>query len=125
MKIGLPLYNTYVMNDLLGETVPLIIGTGNVSVSVVFALLASKKNYDVMVTNAGTKPAFIAFGDSADGALTATVPGTTGTTKATPILGGAIYNFQKNTDAKQADTCAAICASGDNTTLYFTSVQGS
>ncbi len=125
MKTGLNTINTYVINDFLGETVPLVVGTGAVSVSVAFFLPASARNFDVMVTNAGTKTAFIAFGDSTKGTVTAQAPGTNGTTNATPVLPGAIYNFQKNSDAVQANTCAAICNSGENTTLYFTSVQGS
>ncbi len=124
MKQGLPFSNVYVINDQCGETVPLTVGT--TSVSVTFALPASIRNYDVMVTNAGSKIAFIAFGNSANGVVTATQPGTNGTINAIPVLPGAIYNFQKNTDALQVDTCAAICATGTNTTtLYFTSVQGS
>lgn len=119
-KRGLPYQNVYMANSQFGETVPLAVGT--TSISVKFFLLQSAQNFDCIVTNAGTKTAFINFGV---GAATATVPATTGTTGATPILAGAIYTFQKSTDALVADTCAAICGGTDSTTLYFTSVQGS
>lgn len=123
MKLGLNTSNVYVMNSQPGETVPLSVTatTGHVE----FFLPASKLNYDVIVTNAGSKTAFINFGDSLVGTVTATVPGTNGTIKATPVLAGAIYTFQKNTDALKCDSCAAICGGSDTTTLYFTSVQGS
>lgn len=120
MKQGLNQSNVFVINSQAGETVPLTVT--QTSSSVTFHNLSSKLNYDVIVTNAGTKPAFIAFGI---GSATATLPATTGTTGATPILAGAIYTFQKNSDAAQNDTCAAICSGTDTTTLYFTSVQGS
>lgn len=120
MKQGLNTINTYVINDQCGETVPLSVTA--TSSSVAFALKASALNYDVMITNAGTKTAFVAFGV---GSATAQVPGTNGTTGATPILGGAIYTLQKNSDGVNVDTCAAICGGTDSTTLYFTSVQGS
>lgn len=123
MKQGLNTINTYVINSQAGETVPLAVTA--TSGHVEFALAASKLNYDVIVTNAGTKTAFIAFGDSTAGTVVAVVPGTTGTLNATPILAGAIYTFQKNTDALKCNSCAAICGGADTTTLYFTSVQGS
>lgn len=123
MKQGLNQINVFVINSQAGETVPLSVTstTGNVA----FALQSSILNYDVVVTNAGTKTAFINFGVGSS--TVAVVPGTTGTTGATPILAGAIYTFQKNTDAIKPgmDTCAAICGGSDTTTLYFTSVQGS
>ncbi len=120
MKQGLNQSNVFVINSQAGETVPLAVTA--TSGYVTFALAASARNYDCIVTNAGTKVAFIAFGI---GATIATVPGTSGTTNATPILPGAIYTFQKSTDAVKTDTCAAICGGSDTTTLYFTSVQGS
>lgn len=120
MKQGLNQSNVFVINSLPGETVPLSVTA--TSGSVTFALPASKLNYDVIVVNAGSKTAFLAFGD---GAATAVVPGTSGTTGATPILAGAIYTLQKNSDAVRCDTCAAICGGSDSTTLYFTSIQGS
>ncbi len=119
-KQGLNSSNVYVYNSQPGETIPL--SATATTGSVKFALIPSKLNSDVVVYNAGTKVAFLAFGD---GAATAVVPGTTGTTGATPILAGAIMTFQKNTDALKCDTCAAICGGSDTTTLYFTSVQGS
>lgn len=121
MKQGLNQTNVFVINSMFGETVPLSVTS--TSTNVTFALPASKANYDVIVTNAGLKAAFINFGIGSG--VIATVPGTTGTTGATPILPGAIYTFQKNSDAIKADTCAAICGGSDSTTLYFTSVQGS
>lgn len=120
MKQGLNTTNVYVINSLPGETVPLSVTA--TSSSVKFFNKASKLNYDVIVTNAGTKTAFIQFGDTT---AVAVVPSTTGTIGATPVLPGAIYTFQKNTDAVQCDTCAAICGGADTTTLYFTSIQGS
>lgn len=126
MKQGLQQTNVFIINNQLGETVPLTVGTTSTSVS--FVNLSSLKNYDVMVTNAGTKTAYINFGLASAGAVTAQLPasgGATGTTGATPVLGGAIYTFQKNSDAQFADTCAAITRGSDTTTLYFTSVQGS
>lgn len=120
MKSGLNTINTYVLNAQPGETVPLSVTA--TSGSVAFALASSKLNADIVVYNAGTKTAFIAFGD---GATTAVVPGTSGTVNATPILAGAIMTFQKNTDALKCDTCAAICGGSDTTSLYFTSIQGS
>lgn len=121
MKQGLPTYNVYVFNSQFGETIPLNVTatSGNVK----FFLPASVANYDCIVTNAGSKTAFINFGIGTS--TTATVPATNGTSGATPVLAGAIYTFQKNSDALKADTCAAITAGSDTTTLYFTSVQGS
>lgn len=122
MKVGLKQINAFIVNSQFGETVPLSVS--NSSSSVTFALKSSISNNDVVVQNAGTKTAFINFGLASIG-VTATVPGTNGTTGATPILAGAIYTFQKNSGALQADTCAAICGGSDSTTLYFTSIQGS
>jgi hypothetical protein len=123
MKQGLPLYNVLVLNDQLGETVPLTVNS--VSSTVTFNNVSSARNYDVMVTSiSGNATCFIGFGLKANG-VTATLPGTTGTTVSTPVLAGAIYNFQKNTDSSMNDTCAAICAGTGTATLYFTSVQGS
>lgn len=121
MKSGLGQSNVFVINSQPGETVPLSVTA--TSSNVAFALAASAKNYDVIVVNAGTKTAFLAFGNTST--TTAVVPGTTGTIGATPILAGAIYTLQKNTDAVQNNYCAAICGGTDTTTLYFTSVQGS
>lgn len=123
MKQGLNTINTYVIASFFGETVPLSVTSS--STSVAFALPASAKNYEVVVQNAGSKTAFIAFGLASTGALIATLPGTSGTTKAFPILAGAIYTLQKQSDNQLADTCAAICGGSDTTTLYFTSIQGS
>lgn len=121
MKLGLPTFNVYVFNALPGETIPLF--ATSVSSSVTFNLAASAKNYDVMVTNAGSKTAYIAFGTTT--AVTATMPMTATTTLyATPVLAGAIYTFQKN-PGFDVSTVAAITAAGEATTLYFTSVQGS
>lgn len=120
MKTGLNTINCYVINAMFGETVPLSVST--TSSSVTFALPASGRNYDVIITNAGLKTAFVAFGKTT---ATATVPGTNGTINSFPVLAGAIYTMQKNSDAQQNDTCAAICDGSDSTTLYFTSVQGS
>ncbi len=121
MKSGLNQSNVFIINSQFGETVPLDVT--NSSSNVAFALAASAKNYDVIITNNGTKTAFINFGIGSG--TTATVPGTNGTTGAFPILAGAIYTMQKNTDAVQNNTCAAICGGSDTTTLYFTSIQGS
>lgn len=120
MKQGLSQSNVFVINSQFGETVPLTVT--QTSTSVAFFLPASALNYDVIVTNAGSKTAFVAFGV---GATTATVPGTNGTKNAMPVLAGAIYTFQKNSDALKCDTCAGICSGTDSTTLYFTSIQGS
>jgi hypothetical protein len=121
MKQGLNQSNVFVINSQPGETIPL--NVTEVSANVSFFNVASAKNYDCIVTNAGSKVAFIAFGTSS--ATVATIPGTNGTIYATPVLPGAIYTFQKNTPAIDVTTCAAICASGETTTLYFTSIQGS
>lgn len=125
MKQGLPQSNVFIINSQAGETVPLSVTS--TSSSVTFALNASILNYDVIVTNSGSQAAFINFGYSGNGPTVATVPGTNGTKGATPILAGAIYTFQKNTDSIKPgmDTCAGICAGSNTTTLYFTSVQGS
>jgi NAD/NADP transhydrogenase alpha subunit len=120
MKQGLNQINAFVINSMAGETVPLSVTAS--SSSVTFALASSIANYDVIIQNAGTKTAFVYF---SSGAATATVPGTSGTNKAFPVLAGAIYTMQKNSDSVRADTCSAICAGADTTTLYFTSVQGS
>lgn len=117
---GLPTYNVFVMNDFCGETVPL--NVTSVTGSVTFFFPASKNCRDVMVTNAGPSACFINFGLTS---ATATVPATNGTNGATPILASAIYNFQKQTDNKQADTIAAICAGSGTCTIYVTAVQGS
>lgn len=122
MKQGLPQSNVFIINSQFGETVPLSVTA--TSSSVTFALPSSAKNYEVIIQNAGTKTAFCAFGLTANG-VTATVPGTSGTINAFPILAGAIYTMQKQSDNAMADTCAAICGGSDSTTLYFTSVQGS
>ncbi len=91
MKQGLPQTNVFVISDFCGETIPLTVGT--TSTFVTFVNASSAKNYDIMVTNAGTKKAFIAFGlASQAGGVVAQVPssgGGTGTTNATPVLGGA------------------------------------
>ena len=127
MKQGLNTINVYMINSQFGETVPLSVTA--TSSNVAFKFPASVKNYDVIVTNAGTKTAFINFGIGSS--TSAAVPAASGSpntgtgTIGTPILAGAIYTFQKNSDAAQCDTCAAICGGSDTTTLYFTSVQGS
>lgn len=121
MKLGLPQTNVFVINSMAGETVPLSVSQATSNVK--FALAPSALNYDVIVTNAGSSTAFVNFGVGSG--VVAVVPGTSGTTGATPILAGAIYTLQKNSDAIKSDTCAAICSSGQSTTLYFTSVQGS
>lgn len=123
MKTGLQTYNVYTIANFNGETVPLSVTS--VSSSVAFYLPASAKNNEVLVTNSGTVTAFINFGLASAGSVTAQLPGTNGTTGATPILGGAIYTFQKQSDNQQADTCAAICSGSGTTVLYFTSCQGS
>lgn len=120
MKQGLNQSNVFIINSQAGETVPLSVT--NSSSSVKFALPASWANYDVIVTNAGTKTAFIGFGV---GSAVAVTPGTTGTTNAFPVLAGEIVTLQKNSDAIKSDTCAAITGGTDTTTLYFTSIQGS
>lgn len=122
-KRGLPTYNCYNYNAMFGETIPLAVT--QTSTSQVFALTASINNYDVMITNLGPSTTFINFGNSTKGAVIATTPGTTGTNGATPILSGAIYTFQKNTDGSFADTVAAICPGTGTATVYFTSIQGS
>lgn len=106
---------------MAGETVPLSV-TGTSS-NVAFALPQSTANYDVVVQNVGSNTAFINFG--VNSSTIAQVPSTSGTTGATPILAGAIYTWQKNSDAIKANTCAAICTGSQTTTLYFTSIQGS
>lgn len=121
MKQGLNQSNVFVINSMFGETVPLSVTS--TSSNVTFALPQSVKNYDILVTNAGSKTAFINFGIGSS--TVATVPGTTGTTGAFPVLAGEIVTLQKNSDAVKNDTCAAICGGTDTTTLYFTSIQGS
>lgn len=121
MKQGLPQSNVFMINSQPGETVPLVASASSTSVK--FALPASIANYDVIVVNVGSNIAFIAFGASSAGTVTAQVPGTTGTLNATPVTPGSTMTFSKNSDAIKADTCAAISPAG--TTLYFTSVQGS
>lgn len=97
------------------ETVPLAATT--TSASVTFKLPASgSDNQRVLVYNAGSADA---FGACAKGAVTATLPGTTGTTRATPFPAGAVLVLTVN----DADTCAAITASG-TATLYFTAGKG-
>lgn len=122
-KTGLPTYNTYSYNSFAGETVPLSVT--QTSTSVAFFYPASKINNDVIIQNLGPSTAFFAFGLASAGAVTAQLPGTNGTLNATPILAGAIFTMQKQSDNQLADTCAAICASGQTATLYFTSIQGS
>lgn len=120
MKQGLAQFNVFMINGQAGETVPLAVGTTSASVTF-FLLPQSANNYDVLITNAGAKTAFFGFGI---GSATAQLPGTGGTTNATPILAGATYTWQKSSDASKTDTCAAIVASG-TTQIYFTSIQGS
>lgn len=121
MKQGLNQSNVFVINSMFGETVPLSVTS--TSSNVTFALPQSVKNYDCIVTNGGASVAFINFGIGSS--TVATVPGTTGTTGAFPVLPGEVVTLQKNSDAVKNDTCAAICNTGGSTTLYFTSVQGS
>lgn len=121
MKQGLSQSNVFVISAQAGETVPLSVTA--TSSNVTFALPSSALNYDVIVTNAGAKTAFVGFGVGSG--ITATLPGTNGTVYAFPVLAGEILTLQKNSDAIKADTCAAICGGSDSTTLYFTSVQGS
>lgn len=103
------------INFLPYETVSLDAGT--TSASVAFVLPASRDNcVEVMVTNEGVSTAFIAFGK---GSATATLPGSDGTTQATPVLAGETMVLRKD----RADTCAAITRSG-TTTLYFTAGKG-
>jgi hypothetical protein len=110
-------------NFLPYETVPLSAST--TSSQVVFYLPQSAINDSVMIANSGTVTAFYVCGYTNSGAntITATVPGTNGTIKSTPILAGEISVFKKNTGANNSDTCAAITSSS-TTTLYFTSGQG-
>lgn len=122
MKQGLNTINTFIVNSQAGETVSLI--ATSVSTSVSFTLPQSAKNYDIIIQNLGTQVAFCAFGLASAGTVTAATPAA-GKTNTFPCAPGAIYTMQKQSDAQMADTCAAICNSGQSTTLYFTSVQGS
>lgn len=123
MKQGLNQTNVFVINAQAGETVPLSVTATTANVA--FALPASGLNYDVVVTNVGTKTAFVGFAATSALAV-AVVPGTSGTKNATPIPAGAIITLQKNSDAEKNNLyCCAICGGSDTTTLYFTSVQGS
>ena len=107
------------LNFLPYETVPLSVSTS--SSSVTFKLPASKDMGDVLVYNAGSAPAFLAFGN---GSATATLPGTSGTTNSTPVPPAGYVILTKNRDLSlRADTVAAITASG-STTLYITSGMG-
>lgn len=81
------------------------------SPTVVTQLDANSAITSCMVTNDGTKTAFIKFGDST----------VTATTSDTPILGGAIYVFDKGINL----FAAGICGGSDSTTLYFTPGVGS
>lgn len=119
---GLQCYNVYTFNDFPGETIPLSVTT--VSSSVSFFLPASANCRDMMITNAGPNTVFFQAGLKSAGAITAQVPATNGTTGATPLLSGAIYNFQKQSDNQKADTIAAITSTGA-ATIYITAVQGS
>lgn len=129
MKTGLPQSNVFVINSQAGETVPLSVTA--TSSTVKFTNLPSARNYDVIVQNAGSKAAFISFGTGTG--VTATVPASSGSPPVGngsvnnfPILPGAIYTLQKNSDANALnDTIAAICGGSDSTTLYITSIQGS
>ena len=127
MQTGLPSFNASIINTLFGETAPLSVNS--TSSYVTFGLASSARCTDVMVTNAGSHTAFIAFGVAANGVVSAAVPtsggGISGGVICVPILSGAIYTFQKNTAGQLIDTCAAICGGSDSTTLYFTAVQGS
>lgn len=129
MKTGLNTINAYIINSQAGETVPLSVTA--TSSTVQFANLASAKNFSAIIQNVGSKTAFISFGTGSS--VTATVPASSGSPPVGngsinnfPILAGAIYTMQKNSDASNAnDTIAAICGGSDTTTLYITSVQGS
>lgn len=113
------------INFIPGETVPLNAGT--TSSSVKFVLSGSWSSRDVMVTNAGTAVAFVAF-HSASATPTATLPvaGTNNinaTNNCTPILPGAIMVLCKNNRAPDCTQCAAITVTG-TTQLYFTAGVG-
>lgn len=120
MKRGLNNSNVYTMNAQAGETVPLAVTPSPVSVN--FANLASAINTDIIISNIGPSVAFVGFGTNS---VTATLPGTTGTINAYPILPGSIHTLQKNVGTTQYNTCGACCQHGETTTLYFTAIQGS
>ncbi len=102
----------------------LLLSAGATSASGTFRISGSAQDMgDCMVTNAGPNHAFIGFGASAKGAVTAQVPTSTGALNATPILAGQTIVFNKNTMPMGADTIAAITAGG-STTLYATSGRG-
>lgn len=103
------------------ETVPLTL-VASVSGSVAFKLPGSWLCPDVMVTNSGATIAFVNFGVSALGAVTAQTPATTGTLGATPVLPGETLVFSKDEFVTGADTCAGY--STGTPTLYFTSGVG-
>jgi hypothetical protein len=97
------------------ETIPLNSSTSSLSVN--FNLPQSGEAPDVMISNAGSNTAFVAFATTT---ATAVVPSTTGTLGATPVLSGAIMILAKG----QANfSCAAITSTGTSQ-LYFTAGQG-
>jgi UDP-N-acetylglucosamine enolpyruvyl transferase len=125
MKPGINFINVYHVNSFPGETIQ--ISATSVTSTVNFVMASSAKNYDVIVTNAGPSIAYIAFGNQTPG-TTAQVPGFgtgNGTANATPILSGAIYTFQKQTDNLVCNQVAAICPGSGTATVYFTAIQGS
>lgn len=103
------------------ETVPLTL-VANTAATVSFALPGSWESPDVQIYNAGSTVAFVNFCYSGK-IVNAQVPGTNGTTGATPVPAGAIMVFSKNKGATYNDTCCAI--STGTPTLYFTSGVGS
>jgi hypothetical protein len=123
MKRGLNTINVYQQNSLFSETIPL--NVTQTSTSQVFALTTSINAYDCLAVNMGPGLVFFTSGNSKNGAVVATVPGTTGTVNATPIPSGAVYTFQKQSDNATADTMAAICSGTATATIYFTAIQGS
>jgi hypothetical protein len=125
MKQGLTQINSYTIAAQPFETA--LLATTATSAAVTFTTPASIKDYEIVVQNSGTNIAFMAFSSSTStvGVKAAVVPTSTPAQYCTPILPGAIYTWQKNSDAIQVDTVAAICASGNTTTLYVTTIQGS
>lgn len=79
------------------------------------ATLAGLTDGPVAVTNLGPNKAFIRFGGSS---VTAVVPGSAGDY---PVLAGTTQIL----DRGSSTTVAAICATGETATLYFSSGQGS
>lgn len=76
-------------------TLALTVNANGTASSAVFTSDLSISANSVLVQNSTNDTIIIAFGDSADGTVAATLPTTTEANNSTPVLAGAIFLFTK------------------------------